>query len=216
MSDAHDERTQHEQDVHAARLRDGEDVVIDGDDATSPTSVSLVDLEARAAADPRSRPELLAELDAVEANRDEYLDDLRRSLADFENYRKRVARDGAAQRELGRADVVGALLDALDDLEREVAAGAGTETVALSSGVSAVIAKTQRAFAALGVERVDATGVPFDPNVHDAVQQIELDAVGDGLTDGVATRGPVVHEVLRPGYRMPDRVLRAAMVVVAQ
>jgi len=178
-----------------------------------------LDLEARAEADPRSRSELLSELEQVEAQRDEYLDDLRRAHADFENYRKRVARDGAVQRELGRADVVSALLDALDDLDRIVVAAdaldapsLGVDIGAVASGVRVVAEKAQRILAGLGVERVDATGVAFDPTVHDAVQQVSAESVGgDGTVEG-----PIVHEVLRAGYRLADRVLRPAMVVVAQ
>ncbi len=172
-----------------------------------------IDLEARAEADPRSRVELIADIDAVEVQRDEYLDDLRRAHADFENYRKRVARDGAVQREQGRADVVAALLDVLDDLDRVVAAGAGldadavgADAAAVASGVRVVAEKAQQTLATFGVERVDAVGVPFDPTVHDAVQQVEVEGVDE----------PTVHEVLRPGYRLADRVVRAAMVVVAQ
>lgn len=170
-------------------------------------------LEERAESDPRSRTELLGELETVEAQRDEYLDDLRRALADFENYRKRVARDGALQREQGRADVVGALLDVLDDLDRIVtAADALDDTLlhadvgAVASGVRVVAEKAQRVLAGLGVERVDTAGVPFDPSVHDAVHQVTVED---------ATQ-PTVHEVLRAGYRQADRVLRPAMVVVAQ
>ena len=181
---------------------------------SGPVEASVgIDLEARAEADPRSRVEMIAEIDAVEAQRDEYLDDLRRAHADFENYRKRVARDGAVQREQGRADVVAALLDVLDDLDRVVAAGGGldvdavgSDVAAVASGVRVVAEKAQHALATFGVERVDAVGVPFDPTVHDAVQQVEVEDVGE----------PTVHEVLRPGYRIADRVVRPAMVVVAQ
>ena len=172
-----------------------------------------LDLEARAEADPRTRVELIADLEGLEAQRDEYLDDLRRSHADFENYRKRVARDGAVQREIGRSDVISSLLDVLDDLDRVVAAAGGLDAAALTSDMSAVASgvqvvaeKARRALEGLGVERVDAAGVPFDPTVHDAVQQI----------DGEDVAEPTVHQVLRPGYRLPDRVLRPAMVVVAQ
>lgn len=212
MSDTDGEQMQDEHDLRASGAGVGQAAAVDAPG----TELSFIDQAARADADPRSRIELLGELDAVGSQRDEYLDDLRRSHADFENYRKRVARDGATQRELGRGDVVGALLDALDDLDRVIAAGAETGTAALTSGVSAVIEKTQRALAGLGVERIDTTGVPFDPTVHDAVQQVEFDGAADGANDPVATGEPVVHQVLRPGYRTPDRVLRAAMVVVAQ
>jgi molecular chaperone GrpE len=187
--------------------------------AEADAEAAAIDLEARAEADPRSRVELLSDLDQVEAQRDEYLDDLRRAHADFENYRKRVARDGAVQREHGRADVVNALLDMLDDLDRVVAAADGLDHAALAadaaavaSGVRVVADKALHALAGLGIERVDATGVAFDPTVHDAVQQV--DAATDGA--GADVDGPVVHALLRPGYRLPDRVLRPAMVVVAQ
>jgi len=182
-------------------------------DAGVDGAAAMLDLEARAESDPRTRAELIGDLDGVEAQRDEYLDDLRRSHADFENYRKRVARDAAVQREQGRSDVVNALLEVLDDLDRVVGAAqaldvseASAETVAVTSGVQVVGDKAQRALEALGVERLDTPGVPFDPKVHDAVQQVE----GEGLSEAT------VHEVLRPGYRMPERVLRPAMVIVAQ
>jgi molecular chaperone GrpE len=183
-----------------------------------------MDLEARAEADPRSRIELIVAIDAVEAQRDEYLDDLRRSHADFENYRKRVARDGAIQREHGRSDVVTVLLDVLDDLDRVVAAADAltdthaAEVTAVASGVRVVAEKAQRVLEGLGIERVDAAGVPFDPTVHDAVQQVDserADGAVEGSTDGGAS-GPMVHTVLRPGYRSAERVLRPAMVVVEQ
>ncbi len=185
-------------------------------EAAAAAASEAADLEARAASDPRSRVELLSGLDEVEAQRDEYLDDLRRAHADFENYRKRVARDSAVQREQGRADVVSALLDALDDLDRVVAAAdaldapdLSADIAAVASGVRVVAEKAQRTLVGLGVERVDAAGVAFDPAVHDAVQQVAPE-------DGEALDGPVVHTVLRPGYRLPDRVLRPAMVVVVQ
>lgn len=129
-----------------------------------------MDLEARAEADPRSRIELIVAIDAVEAQRDEYLDDLRRSHADFENYRKRVARDGAIQREHGRSDVVTVLLDVLDDLDRVVAAADAltdthaAEVTAVASGVRVVAEKAQRVLEGLGIERVDAAGRPVRPD----------------------------------------------------
>ncbi len=165
------------------------------------------ELMLRAEADPRDRAQLLGDLEVAERARDEYLDDLRRALADFENYRKRVARDGATQRELGRADAVTALLDVLDDVDRAVAAAAdGVDAATLGGALGAIAEKARRALEGLGVARVDGAGVAFDPSVHDAVQQVE---------DADASE-PTVHQVLRPGYRLGERVLRAAMVVVAQ
>jgi len=164
-----------------------------------------LDIEALADSDPRTKAELLAELLAAEAKRDEYLDDLRRSHADFENYRRRMMRDGALQRTGGKGDVAGALLEVLDDLDRTVQAAEGSPDADLATGVRLVAAKLLDALRQQGLERVDAVDVPFDPNVHEAVQQ----QPGEGI-DGE----PKVAAVLRPGYRMDDRVLRAAMVAV--
>jgi molecular chaperone GrpE len=206
-----DEPQRHEPDALASLEGDGvSESDVDGDvgdviaEAEAAAHAAAA-LEARAEADPRSRAELIAEVDAVEAQRDEYLDDLRRAHADFENYRKRVARDGIVQREHGRADVVTALLDVLDDLDRTVVADSVAGTPA-AAAVGVVIDKAGRALGAVGVERIDVAGVPFDPTVHDAVQQVE---------DADAEE-PTVREVLRAGYRIGERVLRAAMVVVAQ
>src|SRR6056297_1473426 len=164
-----------------------------------------VDLEALADADPRSKAELLAELMGAEAKRDEYLDDLRRSHADFENYRRRVMRDGAVQRAAGKAEVAGALLEVLDDLDRTLAAAERSPDQDLHTGVRLVASKLVDALRHLGLQRIDEVDVSFDPEVHEAVQQ----QPGDGI-DGE----PRVVNVLRPGYRLDDRVLRAAMVAV--
>jgi molecular chaperone GrpE len=196
-----------------ARLRDHDAVdevtdVIDGPAVALESEAAAVvaaELESRAQADPRSRAELIAAIDDVEGQRDEYLDDLRRAHADFENYRKRVVRDGAVQRDHGRADVVSALLDVFDDLDRTIAADTVAGTPA-ADAVQVVAEKARRALEGVGVVRLDAAGVPFDPNVHDAVQQVQDETMAE----------PTVAEVLRPGYLLGERVLRAAMVVVAQ
>jgi molecular chaperone GrpE len=178
-----------------------------GTDASPPDEAAEphLDLEALADAEPRSKAELLAELLTAEAKRDEYLDDLRRSHADFENYRRRVVRDGAVQRAAGKADVAGALLEVLDDLDRTVTAAEGSPDADLATGIRLVTTKLVDALRQQGLERIDATEVAFDPAVHEAVQQ----QPGEGI-DG----GPKVATVLRPGYRLGDRVLRAAMVLV--
>ncbi|MFU8840530.1 MAG: nucleotide exchange factor GrpE [Nitriliruptoraceae bacterium] len=177
----------------------------DGPSEDAVGSEEHVDIEALADADPRSKAELLAELLTAEGKRDEYLDDLRRSHADFENYRRRVMRDGAVQRAAGKAEVAGALLEVLDDLDRTLAAAEGSSDVDLGTGIRLVASKLADVLRQQGLERVDTTEVAFDPSVHEAVQQ----QPGEGI-DGE----PKVVTVLRPGYRLGDRVLRAAMVLV--
>lgn len=160
------------------------------------------DIEAVLVADPRDRRALLVDLTEAERQRDEFLDDLRRSHADFENYRRRVVRDGAVQREQGRVDVTSALLEVLDDLDRTIAVVEGSADEGVAHGIGLVATKLRQVVTRFGLERIDTVGVAFDPTLHEAVQQT-------GASDE-----PRVVEVLRPGYRIGERVLRAAMVVV--
>jgi molecular chaperone GrpE len=194
--------------AHAANVADADAAGSAADPASADAyDGDVIDLEALADADPRSKAELLGELVVAEHKRDEYLDDLRRSHADFENYRRRILREGKAQRDAGKADLAGPLLEALDDLDRTLQAADGSPDKDLAKGVSLVASKFTTTLSRVGLERVEATGVPFDPNVHEAVQQQPADEPTDE---------PVVVQVLRPGYRLGDRTLRPAMVVVEQ
>jgi molecular chaperone GrpE len=169
------------------------------------TDADHTDLVAVAAADPRTRAELVGDLLEAEAKRDEYLDDLRRSHAELDNFRKRVLRDSAAQRDRGRADVAAALLEVLDDLDRTLVAARDSEDPGLAKGVELVASKLATALHSIGLQRIDSAEVAFDPTVHEAVQHVAAEE---------PTPEPVVEQVLRPGYQLGDRTLRAAMVVV--
>ena len=156
--------------------------------------------------DPDSPEGQLSEVEGqlidVARERDEYLGDLQRLQADFENYRKRVARqaDDAATRAAG--DLVGKLLPVLDAFDLAVAHFTRSDS---DEGVALAQARglTLDALAKEGLERIDEVGVACDPTVHDAVAH---DA-GDGASQ-------VVEEVLRAGYRWKGAVLRPAMVRV--
>ena len=100
--------------------------------------------------DPRSAEELLAALVAAESQRDEFLDDLRRARADFENYRQRTTKEAAGARETGRADVAAALFDVLDDLDRTVEATDGSSDEVLAKGVTLVADKLARTLRGAG------------------------------------------------------------------
>jgi molecular chaperone GrpE len=157
------------------------------------------------AEDPRTREELLVAAHEAERQRDEYLDDLRRARAEFENFRRRTSRESAAARDAGRGDVAAALLDVLDDLDRTLEAADGSSDQTLAKGVSLVADKLGATLRGLGLSRLEPTGETFDPALHEAVQQVPSDEPLDA---------PVVESTLRPGYRLGDRVLRPAMVVV--
>ena len=134
-------------------------------------------------------------LAALEAERDEYLNDLKRVAAEFENYRKRVLR--AHER------LVRELLPVLDDLERALAAAEEHEEAKLEEGVRLVHRELADALAREGLAEIETNGV-FDPHVHEALLSQPSDQ----------DEGSVL-EVVQKGYRLGDRVLRPARVVVA-
>jgi molecular chaperone GrpE len=139
----------------------------------------------------------------AERQRDEYLDSLQRLQADFENYRKRVARssDDAATRAAG--DLVAKLLPVLDafDLAQAHFTNAQSDEAAALSQSRGLLLDT---LAKEGLVRIDAVGVAFDPQIHDAVAHIDADAGEEQVIDGV----------LRAGYLWKGAVLRPAMVRV--
>jgi molecular chaperone GrpE len=154
----------------------------------------------------------LDELHALAAKRDEYLALAQRTQADFENYRKRVARESALAQERGVAKLAKELLPAIDNLERaivEIALATGqTDEDPLLGGVRLVLSELTAALARVGVESFSPAGQAFDPAVHEAIATLPQPP-----EDGAAS-GTVV-EVYQPGYRLGESVIRPARVVVA-
>jgi molecular chaperone GrpE len=168
-----------------------------------------------------------ADLDAlladVKRERDEYLELAQRARADFENYRKRAARETQDAERRGKAGLARELVPVLDNLERAlVAAGidpdAGTPATdapgeelstpeGLARGVALVLRELRAALERAGVETYDPTGEPFDPAWHEALSTRPTEDAGQpGL----------VVETLEKGYRLDGQVLRAARVVVSE
>jgi molecular chaperone GrpE len=149
----------------------------------------------------------LDELSAAKRERDEYLDLAQRTKADFENYRKRVAKETSEALARGKADLARQLLPALDNLERALAAGEDAANHgALVEGVAMVRDELHNRLEGAGVEAFDPTGEKFDPQQHEALSTMP----GDGTESGV------VLETVEKGYRLNGQVLRAAKVVVSQ
>jgi molecular chaperone GrpE len=140
----------------------------------------------------------------LERERDERTDDLKRVAAEFDNYRKRVARDQQSLAARAHERLVKELLPVLDDLERALEAASAHQEAKLEDGVRLVHRELQEALAKEGLEEIETNG-HFDPHVHEALlsQPSEQD-------DGA------ILEVLQKGYRLGDRVLRPARVVVSQ
>jgi molecular chaperone GrpE len=181
-----------------AGQRDIDQVTLDG--VASAEAESDVEGAAEAAA---GVPEHHAELEAARAVADERLADLQRLQAEYVNYRRRVDRDRDVARDSAVASVFEALLPVLDDLHLARLHGD------LEGGPFAAIAeKLETVLGRLGLLRYGEPGEPFDPNVHEALMHTEAE-----LAEG--TSETTVVQILQPGYRAGDRVLRAARVAVA-
>jgi molecular chaperone GrpE len=140
----------------------------------------------------------------LERERDERIDDLKRVAAEFDNYRKRVARDQQSLAARAHERLVKELLPVLDDLERALEAASAHQEAKLEDGVRLVRRELQEALAKEGLEEIETNG-HFDPHVHEALLSQPSDK-----DDGA------ILEVLQKGYRLGDRVLRPARVVVSQ
>ena len=141
----------------------------------------------------------------LEKERDEYLDALRRLKAEFDNYRKRTAREHEAMSARATEALLRELLPILDDLERALEAAEQHEEAKLEDGVRLVHRELEEAVRRHGLEEIETNGA-FDPHVHEAL----LTQPGEEAEPGS------VLQVLQKGYRLGDRVLRPARVVVAE
>jgi molecular chaperone GrpE len=145
------------------------------------------------------------ELGKLVAKRDEYLALAQRTQADFENYRKRVAKESALAQERGVAKLAKELLPAIDNLDRALEAAATDDP--LLEGVRLVRTELKSALARVGVESFSPGGQEFDPNQHEAMASVPQPENGPAS-------GTVV-EVYQPGYRLGESIIRPARVVVA-
>jgi molecular chaperone GrpE len=150
------------------------------------------------------RPTLEEQVAALTAERDEHLNDLKRVAAEFENYRKRVARDQESLVARAHERLVKELLPVLDDLERALAAAEEHQEAQLEEGVRLVHRELAAALEREGLAEIETNG-HFDPHVHEAL----LSQPSSDQAEGT------VIEVAQKGYRLGDRVVRPARVVVA-
>jgi molecular chaperone GrpE len=165
------------------------------------------DQEGRTPEDERSEEELRLALEEAERSTMEYLDHLRRERAEFENYRRRANKERMQALDRGAEQLAASLLAVLDNFGYVVDAAKGSSDEQLAKGVGMVHGELLRALGGAGLEQIATVGVPFDPTVHEAVSKVEADE---------PVEDPVVAEILRPGYRFKQRVLRPASVSVAQ
>lgn len=162
-----------------------------------------------AAADSPLTPEQIAELRAKAAKAEENWDKYVRAYADLENYRKRTARELQDVRRYANEDLLGRLIPVLDNLDAALSATGNAETASfesLKSGLGMVYSQFKGVLREAGLEEIDAAGKTFDPSLHEAVSQRETADVPEGQ----------VVQQLRKGYKLKDRLIRPATVIVAR
>jgi len=162
-------------------------------------------------ADPGEPGEPADPVAAAQAERDQYLELLRRERAEFENYRKRASKEHSEALDRGAEQVCSELLLVLDNFDYTHQAAEGSSDDQLAKGVEMVHRQLLETLERFGLEAVPGEGATFDPTVHEAVAQVEAEQ-----ELGEAVEEPVVVEVMRPGYRFKDRLLRPASVKVAK
>ena len=158
---------------------------------------------------PELTPEQLAELQTRAAKADEHWERLLRVTADFENFKKRAARERTEAAQFANASLLQKLIPILDNFEMAQAAAQtahGDKLSSLQTGIAMIQQQFKGALAEAGLEEVDASGKPFDPTFHEAVSQQETDSVPEGH----------VVQQIRKGYKLRERLLRPAAVIVAK
>ena len=150
------------------------------------------------------REALINQLKEAEAKVVEYKDGWARSQAEFQNYRKRIERDNEMMFASMKGDIIKKVLPALDDLERALANRPADD--AWASGIELIARKMQNILEGEGLKRIDAKGKPFDPNFHEAISHEPNDDV----------ESEHVVDVVQNGYMLGERVIRPALVRVAQ
>ena len=177
-------------------------------DVTAESDETIVDLEADPVVDSGEEADASSPEDplaAAQAERDEFLADLQRLAADFDNYRKRALREQQTFAARATERLVAKLLPVLDDLERALDAAEHHEQAKVIAGVEMTKAALAAALASEGLTEIPAEG-SFDPHVHEAL----LAQPAEGVEAGS------ILQVVQRGYRLGDAVLRPARVIVAE
>ncbi len=140
---------------------------------------------------------------SVQLELDETVDRLKRLMAEFDNYKKRSAKEREGLYSSLVADIVQKLLPVLDNLEN--AACAETQDSTYKQGIELVLKQFQEVITSMGVQKIETIGTTFDPEIHEAVSSIQDENLGE----------KEIAQEYRKGYKIGNRVIRHAMVVVA-
>lgn len=162
---------------------------------------------------PAGAAELLSEQQLIELKEQagkaaQYYDQLVRTMADMENFKKRAARERQDAIKYANEALLERIIPVLDNFDAALAAAnaPNTSVQSLHSGVNMIQTQLKSAMSEAGLEEIDATGKPFDPNIHEAISQLETDEIPEGH----------VVQQTRRGYKLRERLLRPASVIVAK
>ena len=159
--------------------------------------------EKQAEPEAREADPLLEELETLKKNLSEQEDKFLRLAAEYDNYRKRTAKEKEALWADVKADTAAAFLPVYDNLERALKQETADE--AYKKGVEMTMNQLKEVFSKLGITEIDALGKPFDPNLHNAIMHVEDESFGENT----------VAEVFQAGFMLGEKVIRFAMVKVA-
>ena len=143
------------------------------------------------------------EINQIKADLEETTDRLKRLMAEFDNFKKRSAKEREGLYNSLLADIVSSFLPVVDNLEKAV--NSNTEDTGYKQGVELVLKQFTDVLSSLGVKEIETVGATFNPEYHEAVSSVQDENLGE----------KEVKEVFRKGYKIGDRVIRHAMVVVA-
>ena len=146
---------------------------------------------------------LKAQLKEEKEKSDEYYEHLKRNMAEFDNYKKRISKEKDMMYNTISADIISELLPILDNFDK--ALNAETADESYKNGMAMIYNQFNETLQKLGVEEIDALNKVFDPNFHEAVMHIEDESFGE----------KEIVEVFRKGYKIGDKIIRHAMVKVA-
>ena len=147
--------------------------------------------------------EEIIEVDEKQKELDELTDRYKRLMAEFENFKKRSAKERDSLYGSILSDIVGTLLPIIDNLEKATKSDSTDENY--KQGIELVLKQFMDVLTTLGIKKIPTVGEPFDPELHDAVSSVVDENLGE----------KIVKEEFRPGYQIGNKVIRHAMVVVA-
>ena len=191
------EKKKHKHEEEELKIENTEDVA----EQAESTQEETTEKDNQVAAEMES---LARQLREAEARAAEYKEGWARAQADFQNYKKRLERDNELTYISMKGDIIKKILPALDDLERALQNRPAEDPWA--NGIELIARKLQNVLDSEGIKRIQAEGVEFDPNFHEAISHEPADGVKSGFVIGV----------VQNGYMLGERVIRPALVRVAQ